>query len=84
MMRIVWKDSASIKTAVKYRGFDIEGYGGGWVISVPGDDNIYKSNKSARNAVDKHLGLYDINNAEPVRHKLGIHIIGNKNEKKLG
>ena len=83
-MRIVWKDSASIKTAVKYRGFDIEGYGGGWVISVPGDDNIYKSNKSARNAVDKHLGLYDINNTEPVRHKLGINIIGKKKEKKLG
>ena len=83
-MRIVWKDSASIKTAVKYRGFDIEGYGGGWIISVPGDDNIYKSNKSARNAVDKHLGLYDINNTEPVRHKLGINIIGKKNEKRLG
>ena len=83
-MRIVWKDSASIKTAVKYRGFDIEGYGGGWIISVPGDDNIYKSNKSARNAVDKHLGIYDINNTEPVRHKLGINIIGKKNEKRLG
>ena len=83
-MRIVWKDTASVKTAVKYRGFDLEGYGGGWVISVPGDDNIYKSNKSARNAVDKHLGLYDINNDEPVRHKLGIQIIGKKNEQKLG
>ena len=45
MMRIVWKDSASVKTAVKYRGFDVEGYGGGWIISVPGDNNIYKSNK---------------------------------------
>ena len=84
MMRIVWKDTASVKTAVKYRGFDLEGYGGGWVISVPGDENIYKSNKSARNAVDKHLGLYDINNEEPVRHKLGIQIIGKKNEQKLG
>lgn len=83
-MRIVWKDSASIKTAVKYRGFHLEGYGGGWITDVPGDDNIYKSNKSARNAVDKYLGLYDINNTEPVRHKLGIHIIGKKNEKKLG
>lgn len=84
MMRIVWKDSASIKTAVKYRGFDVEGYGGGWIISVPGDNNIYKSNKSARNAVDKHLGLYDINNKEPIRHKLGIHIIGEIDEKKMG
>lgn len=84
MMRIVWKDSASVKTAVKYRGFDVEGYGGGWIISVPGDNNIYKSNKSARNAVDKHLGLYDENNETPVRHRLGIQIIGEKNEKKLG
>ena len=83
-MRIVWKDSASVKTPVKYRGFDVEGYGGGWIISVPGDDNIYKSNKSARNAVDKHLGLYDINNEQPKRHRLGIQIIGDKNEKKLG
>ena len=84
MMRIVWKDSASVKTAVKYRGFSLEGYGGGWITDVPGDDNIYKSNKSARNAVDDYLGLYDINNEEPVRHKLGIRIIGKKTEKKLG
>lgn len=83
-MRIVWKDSASVKTAVKYRGYIVEGYGGGWIIDVPGDDNIYKSNKSARNAVDKYLGLYDINNEEPIRHKLGIQIIGSKNEKKSG
>lgn len=84
MMRIVWKDSASVKTPIKYRGFDVEGYRGGWIISVPGDNNIYKSNKSARNAVDKHLGLYNINNEEPVRHKLGIQIIGTKNERKSG
>ena len=83
-MRIVWKDSASVKTAVKYRGYKLEGYRNGWIIDVPGDDNIYKSNKSARNAVDKYLGLYDINNEQPIRHKLGIHIIGKKNEKKLG
>lgn len=83
-MRIVWKDSASVKTAVKYRGIDVEGYGGGWVIGAPGDDNIYKSNKSAMNAVDKYLGLYDENNEQPVRHKLGIQIIGKKSEKKLG
>lgn len=83
-MRIVWKDSASIKTAVEYRGFKLEGYRNGWITDVPGDDNIYKSNKSARNAVDDYLGLYDINNEEPVRHKLGIQIIGKKNEKKLG
>lgn len=83
-MRIVWKDSASVKTAVKYRGYKLEGYRNGWITDVPGDDNIYKSNKSARNAVDKYLGLYDINNTEPVRHKLGIQIIGKKNEQKLG
>ena len=83
-MRIAWKDSASVKTAVKYRGYKLEGYRNGWITDVPGDDNIYKSNKSARNAVDDYLGLYDINNEEPVRHKLGIHIIGKKNEKKLG
>lgn len=84
MMRIVWKDSSSVKTEVKYRGYTIEGYGGGWIISVPGDDNIYKSNKSARNAVDKYLGLYDENNETPKRHKLGIQIIGKKTEQKLG
>ncbi len=83
-MRVVWKDSASVKTAVKYRGFKLEGYRNGWIIDVPGDNNIYKSNKSARNAVDKYLGLYDENNEQPVRHRLGIQIIGEKNEKKLG
>jgi hypothetical protein len=83
-MRIVWKDSASVKTPVKCRGFNITGYRGGWITDIPGDDNIYKSNKSARNAVDKHLGLYDINNTEPVRHKLGIQVIGKISERKSG
>ena len=84
MMRVVWKDSASIKTPVKYRGFDLEGYRNGWIVSVPGDNNIYKTNKGARNAIDKHLGLYDENNEHPIRHKLGIEIIGKKNEQKSG
>ena len=83
-MRIVWKDSASVKTPVNCRGFNITGYRGGWITDIPGDDNIYKSNKSARNAVDKYLGLYDENNETPVRHKLGIQIIGKKDEQKLG
>lgn len=84
MMRIVWKDTSAVKVDVKYRGYMVEGYGGGWIINVSGDNNIYKSNKSARNAVDRHLGLYDENNEQPIRHKLGIQIIGKKNEKKSG
>lgn len=84
MMRIVWKDSRAPKVGVTHRGYTVEGYGDGWVISVPGDDNIYKSNKSARNAIDKYLGLYDVNNEEPKRHRLGIQIIGKKTGRKLG
>ena len=84
MMRIVWKDTGVAKVDMKYRGYMLTPYKQGWTINVPGDDNIYGTNKSARNAIDKHLGIYDINNEDPKRHRLGIKIIGKIDEQRLG
>ena len=57
-MRIVWKDS-SAKTEykpIKYRKHIITGYKGGWTVDIPGDNNIYRNNFCAMNAIDKAYG----------------------------
>lgn len=78
-MRIVWKDS-SVRGAkpVKYRGHWAEGYNGGWIIDVPGDENIYRTHYCALNAIDKHLGGYGQKGGVK-RISYGIQIIGKKN-----
>lgn len=82
-MRIVWKDS-SPKTKpwveLKYREHKISQYGDGWIIDIPGDDNIYYPRESALNAIDKILGGKRRNVKEPERVKLGINIIGRKDD----
>lgn len=82
-MRIVWKDS-SPKTKpwveLKYRNHLITQYGDGWVTDIPGDDNIYYPRESALNAIDKILGGRRRNFKEPERVKLGINIIGRKDD----
>ena len=82
-MRIVWKDS-SPKTMpwveLKYRNHLITQYGDGWVTDIPGDDNIYYPRESALNAIDKILGGRRRNFKEPERVKIGINIIGRKDD----
>lgn len=82
-MRIVWKDS-SPKTKpwveLKYRNHLITQYGDGWVTDIPGDDNIYYPRESALNAIDKILGGRRRNFKEPERVKIGINIIGRKDD----
>lgn len=81
-MRIVWKDS-SPKTkpwvALQYRGYTISQYGDGWITDMPGDNNIYYPRESALNSIDKTLGG-KTRKANPKRHKLGIKIIGRKDD----
>lgn len=56
-MRVVWKDTApKNKKPVKYRGFYINGYDGGWITTIPGDENVYRTHYCALNAIDAHLG----------------------------
>ena len=82
-MRVVWKDS-SPKTKpwieLKYRNYTISQYGDGWVTNIPGDQNIYFPRESAFNAIDETLGGSRRNKKEPERVKLGINIIGRKDD----
>ena len=83
-MRIVWKDSAVTRADSKYRGYWIEGYKNGWTINVPGDNNIYITNRCTKNAIDEALGYegrkyYKL----PKRLEYSYEIIGKKDDKKL-
>lgn len=56
-MRVVWKDSApKNKKPIKYREYYVYGCDGGWEITVPGDNNIYRTHYCALNAIDAFLG----------------------------
>lgn len=85
-MRIVWKDTAVTRSDFKYRGYWVEGYKNGWTISIPGDNNIYRTNRCCKNAIDIHLGLEGAKNyKKPVkRREYGVDIIGTKDDQKLG
>jgi hypothetical protein len=78
IMRVVWKDSnARTHKPIKYRGYWVEGYNGGWTTNIPGDDNIYRTHYAALNAIDKALGGYgQMGSAK--RKSYGIQIIGKK------
>ena len=77
-MRIVWKDSKPKQhKPVKYRGYMIEGYAGGWTTTIPGDENIYRTHYAALNAIDYHLGGYG-QKGSAKRRSYGIQIIGKK------
>lgn len=85
-MRIVWKDTAVTRADFKYRGYWVEGYKSGWTVSIPGDDNVYRTNRCAKNAIDKALGLEGRKKLKnlPKRLEYGIDIIGKKNDQRLG
>ena len=84
-MRIVWKDTAVTRADFKYRGYWVEGYGQGWTISIPGDNNVYRTNRCAKNAIDEALGYEGRKHHKlPKRLEYGIEIIGTKEDKKLG
>lgn len=78
-IRVVWKDSATSKgkKPIKYRGHYATGYEKGWVIDIPGDENIYGNHYSALNAIDKALGGYG-QMGSGKRKNYGIQIIGKK------
>ena len=84
-MRIVWKDSTITKVNSKYRGCSVEAYGTGWVVDISGDNNVYRTNRCAKNAIDKALGYENMrNNKLPKRIENGIDIIGTKSDKRIG
>ena len=82
-MRIIWKDSVATRSDFKYRGYCIEGYKNGWAINIPGDNNVYRTNRCAKNAIDKALGLEGRKHKKlPKRLTDGIDIIGTKNDER--
>lgn len=80
-MRVVWKDSKtpSEYKPIRYRKFMIWGTPKGWEITVPGDQNVYKSHYCAQNAIDHHYGDFGQRGTEK-RKSYGIQIIGKKDE----
>lgn len=84
-MRIVWKDTAVTRADFKYRGYWVEGYKNGWTISIPGDNNVYRTNRCAKNAIDEVLGYEGRKHHKlPKRLEEGYEVIGIKEDKKLG
>ena len=69
----------------KYRGYWIEGHKNGWTINIPGDNNIYRTNRCAKNAIDEALGYEGRKHHKlPKRLEYGYEIIGKKDNKRLG
>lgn len=80
MIRVTWKDNNGKPCApTSYRKVTISRYANGWVIDLPGDNNIYASQDCAKNAIDKALGGTARRNVES-RLKKGIKILGTYNK----
>lgn len=73
-MRITWKDSITYKQYT-YRKHTITKHGGGWIVDLEGDNNIYFSIDCAHNAIDKRLGG-NSQKGSSKRIAKGIKIIG--------
>lgn len=79
-MRVIWKDSSpktKVGQVLKYRDYEVTGYGDGWITNLPGDNNIYFPRECALNAIDKHIGGYG-RNGKAERLALGIKVVGTK------
>lgn len=84
-MRIVWKDSTVARSNATYRGYVIKSYSTGWVTDAPGDNNIYKTKRCAKNAIDEAFGYSGMRNEKlPKRLEYGYEIIGRKDDKRIG
>ena len=83
-MKIVWKDTAVARADFKYRDYQVEGYGERWTVSLPGDDNVYRTNRCAKNVIDEALDYEGRKHHKlPKRLEYGYNIIGKKKEKQL-
>ena len=85
-MRIVRKDTAVARADFKYREYWVEGYLNRWTINIPGDTNISKTNRCAKNAIDEALGLDDDlrHKKLPKRLEYDYEVIETKKDKRLG
>lgn len=81
-IKVVWRDTQAHEgKEYKHRGHTITGYRLGWITDMPGDDNVYQTRSSARNAIDLALGDKRKKRDAGKRADEGIQIIGKKSEK---
>ncbi len=77
VIKVVWKDSQQPSTREYiYRKQTTQRFYDGWITNVPGDDNVYKYQSSALNAIDAFLGGEPQKTGGKKRIEQGIQIIG--------
>ena len=75
-MRIIWKDTIKPKANKYYRDYTIYSSGHGWSVTLPNDNNIYRTYEDAMNMIDKVIGGHGKYGAIPRRIGDRISIIG--------
>lgn len=82
-IKVVWRDTKVHEgKAYTHRKQTIKGYREGWITDLEGDDNIYKTCDSAKNAIDNVLGDKGKRRDAGKRAAEGIRIIGKISEHK--
>ena len=77
-IRVTWKDqNGKPCPPAKYRTVTMTRYNSGWILDIPGNNNIQASQDCAKNAIDKILGGTARRHVDS-RLKKGIKILGVK------
>lgn len=77
-IRVTWRDNNGKPCPPqKYRNVTMTRYNSGWILDLPGNNNIYSSLDCAKNAIDKILGGTARRHVHS-RLKKGIKILGVK------
>ena len=81
VIKVVWKDSQQPSTReYPYRKHTAQRFYDGWITNIPHDDNVYKHQSSAFNAIDAYLGGEPRRANAEKRTQQGIQIIGKKSD----
>lgn len=77
-IRVVWRDdNGRACPPASYRKVTMTRYNSGWILDLPGNNNIYASQECAKNAIDEILGGTARRHVNS-RLKKGIKILGVK------
>lgn len=83
-MQVIWKDSKLYEKGKRcqdtngYKTYRIHKESNGWVVNIPGDDNIYARYDHACNVVNDYLGHKRVGRGRFEGYK--IKIIGKRTE----
>ena len=78
-MRVVWKDTVKPIQIRKYRKHILTRHELGWIVDVPGDNNIYKAISDVYNMLDA-MEIDGVVKIKPPSRADGIRIVGTINE----